>query len=164
MIFLSDSPTNYYPPFLPESPFSLRQNVRGTDHFSIIPGPAHREQSAYLWPHDHGGRRVFSPSSRVNSNKNRPLCFSCRWQPFALTIGTMLTRKDVLNQLKWSGVRKLSAFKQCCRQYENYMAAFYDFEIVKSPRAKMNSYRSFGSIYARGERNSLRYVKVKLMA
>jgi hypothetical protein len=63
-----------------------------------------------------------------------------------------------------SGVRRLSAFKQDCRQYENYMAAFYDFEIVKSPRALMNSYRSPGSLYARMNGNSHRYVKVRLMA
>jgi hypothetical protein len=76
----------------------------------------------------------------------------------------MLTRRDVLNQLKMSGVRRLSAFKEHCRQYENYMAAFYDFEIVKSPAAQMNAYRSPKILYGRGNGDSLRYVRVKLMA
>ena len=62
-----------------------------------------------------------------------------------------------------SGVRRLSDFKRYCREYENYMAAFYDYEIVKSPGAVMNSYCLQKNLYARVKGNPHRYVKVKLM-
>jgi hypothetical protein len=76
----------------------------------------------------------------------------------------MLTRRDVLNQLKMSGVRSLSVFKQDCRQYENYMAAVYDYKIVKSPRPMSDFYRPSRNPYARGNGNSIRFVNVRLMA
>jgi hypothetical protein len=69
-----------------------------------------------------------------------------------------------LNQLKMSGVRRLSAFKEHCRQYENYMAAFYDFEIVKTPGVRKNSYNLIRSLYSRRNGNPNRFVKVRLMA
>jgi hypothetical protein len=76
----------------------------------------------------------------------------------------MLTRRDVLKQLKMSGVRSLSVFKLDCRQYENYMAAVYDYRIVKSPGAMPDFYRPPKNPYARGNGNSIRYVNVRLMA
>ncbi len=63
-----------------------------------------------------------------------------------------------------SGVRRLSAFKQYCRQYENYMAAFYDFEIVKSPAARISSNSLQKSLFTRMNGNPHRYINVKLMA
>jgi hypothetical protein len=76
----------------------------------------------------------------------------------------MLTRRDVLTQLKISGLRGLSALKQNCRQYENYMAAYYDFEIVKTPGARKNSYNLLRSLYSQRNGNPNRYVRVRLMA
>jgi hypothetical protein len=63
-----------------------------------------------------------------------------------------------------SGVRKLSAFKQSCRQYENYMAAFYGFEVVKNPAALLKSCRPPRSRYTRGSRNSFDSLRLRLMA
>jgi len=63
-----------------------------------------------------------------------------------------------------SGLRSLSLLKQDCRKYENYMAAFHDYEIEKSPRAMPNFGRPPRNPYARGNGNSIRYVNVKLMA
>jgi hypothetical protein len=46
----------------------------------------------------------------------------------------MLTRREVLTKLRTVGVRKLSWLKSACRKIEQYMAANYDYEIVKNRR------------------------------
>jgi hypothetical protein len=48
----------------------------------------------------------------------------------------MLTRRDVLNQLKIMGVGELSQLKKGCRDFEQYMAVYYDVEILKSEEVK----------------------------
>ena len=46
----------------------------------------------------------------------------------------MLTRREVLMQLRRVGVRKLSQLKSDSREFEQYMAVNYDYEIVKNKR------------------------------
>jgi hypothetical protein len=43
----------------------------------------------------------------------------------------MMTRRDVLNQLKRVGIHELSILKRDCREFENYMAIYYDYKILK---------------------------------
>lgn len=43
----------------------------------------------------------------------------------------MMTRRDVLDQLKRVGIKDLSLLKRSCRDFENYMAVHYDYEILK---------------------------------
>jgi hypothetical protein len=43
----------------------------------------------------------------------------------------MLTRWDVLMQLRKMEGRSLSQLKRDCREFEEYMAVNYDYEIVK---------------------------------
>jgi hypothetical protein len=57
----------------------------------------------------------------------------------------MLTRRDVLDHLKRVGIRRLSEIKGNCREFEQYMAVYYDYEIEKkrprppSPRKQPTS-------------------------
>ena len=44
----------------------------------------------------------------------------------------MLTRRDILTQLKIMGVKELSRFKRECRGLEHRMAVYYDIEVLKS--------------------------------
>jgi len=44
----------------------------------------------------------------------------------------MLTRRDILNELKRMGVRKPSLLKSYLRDFEKYIGAYYDFKISKS--------------------------------
>jgi hypothetical protein len=43
----------------------------------------------------------------------------------------MMTRRDVLNQLKRVGIHELSLLKRDCREFETYMALYYDYKILK---------------------------------
>ena len=43
----------------------------------------------------------------------------------------MLTRREVLMQLRKMEGRSLSQLKRDCREFEEYMAVNYDYEIVK---------------------------------
>ncbi len=43
----------------------------------------------------------------------------------------MMTRRDVLNQLKRVGIHELSLLKRDCREFETYMAVYYDYKILK---------------------------------
>lgn len=45
-----------------------------------------------------------------------------------------MTRRDVLDQLKKIGVHELSLLKRDCREFENYMAVYYDYKILKKER------------------------------
>ena len=57
----------------------------------------------------------------------------------------LLTRRDVLIQLRRVGVRDLSQLKRDCREYEQFMAVNYDYEIVKNenPRSLMEKATKF---------------------
>ena len=46
----------------------------------------------------------------------------------------MMTRRDVLNQMKRVGIKDLSLLKKSCREFENYMAVNYDYKIHKKER------------------------------
>ena len=43
---------------------------------------------------------------------------------------TMLTRREILMQLKTAGVREWSLLKHHCRDFENYMALRYGLKIA----------------------------------
>jgi len=44
----------------------------------------------------------------------------------------MLTRRDVLTELKRMGVRKLSLLKSYARDFERYIGNHYSFEVSKT--------------------------------
>ena len=46
----------------------------------------------------------------------------------------MMTRRDVLEQLNRVGVHELSLLKRDCREFENYMAVYYGYKILKKDR------------------------------
>jgi len=46
----------------------------------------------------------------------------------------MLTRRDILNELKRMGVRKPSLLKNYLRDFERYIGTYYDFKISKSKK------------------------------
>jgi hypothetical protein len=46
----------------------------------------------------------------------------------------MMTRRDVLQQLKRVGIHELSLLKRDCREFENYMAVCYGYTILKKDR------------------------------
>lgn len=43
----------------------------------------------------------------------------------------MMTRRDVLDQLKRVGIQELSQLKKDCREFENYMSIYYDYKILR---------------------------------
>jgi hypothetical protein len=53
----------------------------------------------------------------------------------------MLTRWDVLMQLRKMEGRSLSQLKRDCREFEEYMAVNYDYEIVKKGKASGEEFR-----------------------
>jgi hypothetical protein len=55
------------------------------------------------------------------------------WNPWRISCKTtaMMTRRDVLEQLKRVGIQELSQLKRDCREFEKYMATCYDYEILK---------------------------------
>ena len=55
----------------------------------------------------------------------------------------MMTRRDVLNQMKRVGIKDLSLLKKSCREFENYMAVNYDYKIHKKKRPIRLSAPSF---------------------
>ena len=59
----------------------------------------------------------------------------------------MLTRRDVLDQLKRVGVKRISEFKGNCREFEQFMAVYYDYEIEKKsphPPSTLKQHASLG--------------------
>jgi hypothetical protein len=46
----------------------------------------------------------------------------------------MLTRREVLVQLRRVGIRELSQLKRACREFERYMSVNYDNEILEEER------------------------------
>ena len=55
-------------------------------------------------------------------------------------VNEMLTRREVLMQLRRVGVRNLSQLKSDCREFEQYMAVNYDYEIVKKERPRSSDW------------------------
>ena len=47
----------------------------------------------------------------------------------------MLTRRDVLTELRRMGVRKLSLLKSYSRDFEKYIGSHYSFEISKTKKS-----------------------------
>ena len=45
---------------------------------------------------------------------------------------SMLTRREILIQLKRVGVDRFSLLKHDCREYEDYLAFHYDYEVKRS--------------------------------
>ena len=54
----------------------------------------------------------------------------------------MLTRREVLMQLRRVGVRKLSQLKSDSREFEQYMAVNYAHEIVTNKRPRSSGEES----------------------
>ncbi len=52
----------------------------------------------------------------------------------------MLTRREVLTQLKRVGVKTLSEMKRDCREFEQHMLVNYDYEIIKKPGRQLKEY------------------------
>jgi hypothetical protein len=55
------------------------------------------------------------------------------WRIFCSVVD-MMTRRDVLDQLKRVGIKDLSLLKRSCRDFENYMAVNYDYEILRKEK------------------------------
>jgi hypothetical protein len=47
----------------------------------------------------------------------------------------MLTRRDVLTELKRMGVKKPSLLKNYLRDFEKYIGTYYDFKITKTKKS-----------------------------
>ena len=46
----------------------------------------------------------------------------------------MLTRRDILNELKRMGVKKPSLLKSYLRDFEKYIGTYYSFEVSKTKK------------------------------
>jgi len=66
----------------------------------------------------------------ANAKKIHELEKSDRWRIFC-TMKDMMTRREVLDQLKRVGIKDLSLLKRSCRDFETYMAVHYGYEILK---------------------------------
>ena len=44
---------------------------------------------------------------------------------------SMLTRREILVQLRRVGIDRISMLKHDCREYEDYLAFHYDYEVAK---------------------------------
>jgi len=60
----------------------------------------------------------------------------------------MLTRREILIELKRLGIKELSLLKWHCRDFEHYMAVNYGFEIVQDAKKREPSFRPTESISA----------------
>jgi hypothetical protein len=76
----------------------------------------------------------------------------------------MITRKEVLKELGRLGLRDLSEIKRGCREYEDYMAAFYGLKIMKSVKAKKSPGGATKNLSPRGKTNSLLTAKAIFMS
>ena len=57
-------------------------------------------------------------------------------------IKEMLTRREVLMQLRRLGVRELSQLKRDCRECEQYLVVNFNYEIVKKERTRSSEHES----------------------
>jgi len=71
----------------------------------------------------------------------------------------MITRREILTELARLGLRDLREIKQGCREYEDYMAAYYGLRIVNGMRRKTSSLRFQTSSTARDRKDPLSTVK-----
>jgi hypothetical protein len=71
----------------------------------------------------------------INKNKIKFLSY-CKDLASVLLIlkGDMLTRSDVLKELRRIGVKEPGLLKAYLRDFENYMAFHYDLKIIKSKK------------------------------
>ena len=76
----------------------------------------------------------------------------------------MITRREVLRELGRLGLRDFSEIKQGCREYEDYMAAFYDLKIIKRGEEKAPSHSPTRNLSHRGKKSSLLTVKAIFMS
>jgi hypothetical protein len=60
----------------------------------------------------------------------------------------MMTRRDVLEQLKRVGIKDLSLLKRSCRDFENYMAVNYDYQIVRKEPVKFRAPSIYNPVIA----------------
>jgi hypothetical protein len=77
-------------------------------------------------------------------SKGKNSFFSERFSGMSPAINEMLTRREVLMQLRRVGVRKLSQLKSDSREFEQYMAVNYDYEIVKNERPRSSDWINSG--------------------
>jgi hypothetical protein len=70
---------------------------------------------------------------KINMNHVMNLRKIKLWRIFCRMID-MMTRRDVLQQLKRVGIHELSLLKRDCREFENYMASCYGYRILKKDR------------------------------
>jgi hypothetical protein len=71
----------------------------------------------------------------------------------------MITRREVLRELGRLGLRDLSEIKQGCREYEDYMAAFYGLRIIKRGKENASPHSPARNLSHRGKKSSLLTVK-----
>ena len=76
----------------------------------------------------------------------------------------MITRKEVLRELGRLGLRSFSEIKQGCREYEDYVASFYGFKIIKRYEPKTSPVRLTRTISPPERKSSLHIVKAIFMA
>jgi hypothetical protein len=76
----------------------------------------------------------------------------------------MITRREVLRELGRLGLRDLSEVKKGCREYEDYMAAFYGLNIIKRSKDKPSPHSPARSLSHRGKKSSLLTAKAIFMA
>ena len=51
----------------------------------------------------------------------------------------MLTRRDVLTELKRMGVTKLSLLKSYLRDFEKYIGTYYDFQVLRTRKTRQEA-------------------------
>jgi hypothetical protein len=76
----------------------------------------------------------------------------------------MITRKEVLRELGRLGLRDFSEIKQGCREYEDYMAAFYGLKIIKRGKEKAAPHSTARSLPHQGRKSSLLTAKAIFMS
>jgi hypothetical protein len=76
----------------------------------------------------------------------------------------MITRREVLRELARLGLRDFSEIKQGCREYEDYMAAFYGLRITKGFKERASSRSPRRGISPWEKKSSLHSVKAIFMA
>ena len=78
----------------------------------------------------YGWKWIFDLIHITNLNHVLNLGSCKRWRIFC-KMTDMMTRRDVLDQLKRVGIHELSLLKRDCREFENYMAVYYGYKIQK---------------------------------
>ena len=100
----------------------------------------------------------------MNANENQSLKNPLIWRHFCLSFDHMITRREVLRELGRLGLRDLSEIKQGCREYEDYMAAFYGLKIIKKGKEKTSPHSQARSLPQQVKKSSLLTVKAIFMS